>query len=288
MESASPLYWTTYLFFCLFFLHKRCQEMEPAEGGRNPTSIEDITGAFVNAIKRTLDTREDSSQDRGSSSSQGNPASVPRSTSQDRSTSEPKRKKEKRYNPPTLFESLRRDPKRKKGRQVPPAKARLSYYVRDIVLLPSEFKGPRKNISIPRSKKRTLLAQAGLVGKIELNSGMEEDEVREEVCRVFSKVMGITETEINTGKYFNYTYLQRAGAGSRTLCMPSVKDAFRWNGRQVSTLAKSGGTIYILAEEFLPGWMIKVLLVLMEAVLANVDRCMLAGLLIMSSGLNAN
>lgn len=221
------------------------------------TSIDDLTGAFVSAIKKTLRAPQNSTA--STSSSQVNT-----STSQDDSSSEP-RKKHMKYNPPSIFESLRRDPrlgkKLLKSGKTPKAKAssiRMTYYVRDIVLLPREFKGNNNNVSIPRSKKRTLLAQAGLVGKIEFNTGMNEADIREEVCEVFSQAMGLTEDDITNGRYFQFTYLQRAGAGTRTLCIPSVKDSFKWNGRQVSTLAKSGGTIYLLAEEVLPGWNIKV------------------------------
>ena len=51
---------------------------------------------------------------------------------------------------------------------------------------------------------------------------------------------------------FPFTYLQRTGPGSRTLCVPSVSSTFEWDGKKVSTLAKSGGIIYILADSFLP------------------------------------
>ena len=190
-----------------------------------------------------------------------NTSSPGESSSNAPSTSEPMKKKAK-YNPPSLFESLRREPKVSKKFLSKKLKApvRLTQYVRDILLLPSEFKGPNNNVSIPRSKKRTMLAQAGLVGKIELNSGMNESDVREEVCEVFSQVMGLTEDDIKNEHFFQYVYLQRAGAGSRTLCVPSVKESFKWNGKKVATLAKSGGVIYILAQEDLPGWGKKVLL----------------------------
>lgn len=60
---------------------------------------------------------------------------------------------------------------------------------------------------------------------------MNEEDVREEVCEVFCQVMGLTSDDIKNERYFRFTYLQRTGAGSRTLCMPSVKDSFRWNGK---------------------------------------------------------
>lgn len=47
-------------------------------------------------------------------------------------------------------------------------------------------------------------------------------------------------------------HLQRAGAGLRTLCLLSVSSTFQWDRKKVSTLAKSSGNIYILADSFLP------------------------------------
>ena len=69
--------------------------------------------------------------------------------------------------------------------------------------------------------------------------------------KVFAKPMGLC-VVIEEGDLFPFKYLQRTGAGSRTLCVPFVATTFEWNGRQVSTLAKSGGTIYILADSTLP------------------------------------
>lgn len=202
-------------------------------------SIDDIAGAFVKAIKKTLNEEPGS----GESSTAGQQP--------------PKKPK---YNPPTLFQSLRREPSTSKKRIVrrPKTPTRLTYYVRDILLLPSEFRCPSNNVSIPRSKKRSLLAQAGLVGKIEINSGMSDRDVRAEVCEVFSQVMGLSEENIKNGALFPFLCLQKAGADSRTLCVPSVKDSFEWNGKQVASLAKSGGVIYILAQDDIPGWQIKV------------------------------
>ena len=60
--------------------------------------------------------------------------------------------------------------------------------------------------------------------------------------------MGLTKLNVEGGEMFPFKYLQCTGAGSRTLCVPAVSESFLWNGRQVSTLAKSGGMIYILAQ----------------------------------------
>lgn len=107
----------------------------------------------------------------------------------------------------------------------------LIHYICDILLLPSEFKGPNNNVTIPRSKKRTLLAQAGLVGKIELNL---DNDVHEEVCE---EVMRLTEDDIKNDSIHIYRKQQDSlhSFSKRIISM------------EVATLAKSGGVIYILA-----------------------------------------
>ena len=75
---------------------------------------------------------------------------------------------------------------------------------------------------------------------------------RQEICKVFATPMGLTKMAIEQGNLFPFTYLQRTGPGSRTLCVPSVSSSFQWDGKKVSTLAKSDGIIYILADSRLP------------------------------------
>ena len=58
--------------------------------------------------------------------------------------------------------------------------------------------------------------------------------------------------DIESGKRLEFLYLQRAGAGARSLCIPAVTSSFEWSGRQVATLAKSGGIIYILSVQEIP------------------------------------
>lgn len=99
-----------------------------------------------------------------------------------------------------------------------------------------------------------MLAESGLFGKIEFSSTMTAKEMRQEICRVFSIPMGVTEEEIVSGKLFPFHYLQRTGVGSQSPCLPAVSQSFEWSDRQVVTLAKSGGMIYILAENDLLGW----------------------------------
>ena len=88
------------------------------------------------------------------------------------------------------------------------------------------FRSHTGDIAVPRTTKRSKLGQAGLVGKIEITSVMSDVDVRREVCEVFAVPMGLSDNDIKTNNLFPFTYLQRAGAGSRSLCLPSVKETF--------------------------------------------------------------
>ena len=130
---------------------------------------------------------------------------------------------------------------------------KISYYSRDVMCLPQKWCTDPGHVTIPRGDRRTHLGACGLMGKIEFNSSMTVQMMSAEICKVFAKPMGLTVAEIERGEIFPFTYLQRTGAGSRTLCIPAVSEGYEWSGRQVSTLAKSGGMIYIMVESTLPG-----------------------------------
>lgn len=150
------------------------------------------------------------------------------------------RSKRNKSTPPSLF--LKKRQKFVGGRTT-----KTIHYVRDILCLPSSWCKNPHHVAIPRGEKRNALAENGLLGKIEFNSEMNSDDIISEVCKVFASPMGLDERSLSEGKTFRFQFLQRTGAGSRTLCVPSVADTFEWNGKHVSTLAKSGGIIYILA-----------------------------------------
>ena len=158
------------------------------------------------------------------------------------------------FEPPSLFESVRRRRTPQSVSKQSPSCSKSVHYSRDIVLLPPEYRNKSGDVVIPRSGKRSLLGRAGLIGKIEINSTMTDLEVRKEICEVFSMAMGITADDIKHGYIFPFVYLQRAGSGTRALCSPSVKTSFEWNGKQVASLAKAGSFIYVLAESDLPGY----------------------------------
>ncbi len=167
---------------------------------------------------------------------------------QSSSASNSERGPKRKFPPPSAFT------KRPKKGKAP----KTTFYVRDMMCLPLSWCRDSKQISVPRLERRNTLAKSGLMGKIELNSEMTEEDVRREVCRVFAVPMGLYERELEEGTTFPFQYLQRTGAGSRTLCVPSVSPTFSWNGRQVSTLAKSGGIIYIMASRSLPGLQVRI------------------------------
>lgn len=119
-------------------------------------------------------------------------------------------------------------------------------YVRDIVLLPVEFRSENGSICIPQSTRREKLGKVGLVGKVEITSSMTEDEVHSAICEVFAVPMGLMVEVIKNRTRFQFSYLLRSGCNSRTLHVPTVKDTLQWNRKQVTSLAKSGSFIYLL------------------------------------------
>ena len=124
---------------------------------------------------------------------------------------------------------------------------KLMHYVRDILCLPDSWCENPHHVTIPLGEKRNFLAENGLLGKIQFNSEMTAEDIQMEVCRVFAPPFGLSDAA--EGKTIKFRFLQRTGAGSRTPYVPSVSDNFNWNGRNVATLAKSGGIIYIQCME---------------------------------------
>ena len=120
------------------------------------------------------------------------------------------------FPPPSLYSGSRR----KKAKSVA---ASVTTYVRDIVCLPQSYCIGSEKVNIPRGERRSALAEYGLVGKVQFNSAMDALEVRREICAVFAEPMGLHESGETT---VPFEYLQRTGAGSRSLCRPSVSTSF--------------------------------------------------------------
>lgn len=130
-------------------------------------------------------------------------------------------------------------------------------YLRDIFCLPLDCQSDSGTIAIPRGTRRNFLAskEVGLLGKIEFQSSWTAEKMRQENSLVFARPFELNRDIKNNGRRINFDYLQRTGAGSRTLCVPTISASFEWNGKQVASLAKSGGIIYILANEDIPSLM---------------------------------
>ena len=151
---------------------------------------------------------------------------------------------------PSLFLKKRKKFKKKRKKFNQATKA--SQFVHDILCLPKSW-CTKPQIPIPRGHRRNFLAERGLLGKMQFNSLMSSDDIVLEVSHVFAQPLGLSKTEIEDGgERFNFLFLQRAGAGSRTLFRPSLADSFEWDGKNVASLAKSGMIIYIQALNPLP------------------------------------
>ena len=114
-------------------------------------------------------------------------------------------------------------------------------YARDIMCIPDCESS--KRIPIPRGEYRKKLCEMGLVGKITLSSDMSPEDIKEEICSIFSDVIQFPENSTT----FPFEYLQSSGGGSRSLCIPKVSSSFVWNAQQVASLGRNSA-IYILAK----------------------------------------
>ena len=119
---------------------------------------------------------------------------------------------------------------------------RLCVYDRDIMCLPHSFLKRGDVINIPRKKNvRHFLAANKLVGRIQLNSNMDELDIFKEIRSVFRVPMGYCED-------FKFKILQSSGGDSRSLIVPELSHSYKWSASAVA--GRNAKTpIYILAEE---------------------------------------
>ena len=119
--------------------------------------------------------------------------------------------KRPRFEPPSLFEAVRRGRHHRSGsstagrsrtKTTENATSKTTLYARNIILLPPQYKSSNGEVLIPRRTKRSLLGQAGLVGKTEIASTMTELEVRREICEMFSTPMGLTSDDLKNDRFF--------------------------------------------------------------------------------------
>ena len=123
-------------------------------------------------------------------------------------------------------------------------KGKLVTYERDIICLPKSFGCQGNLIDIPRKKDiRRMLAVNKLVGKIQLHSGMEQEEIYQEIRFVFSTPMGGADQ-------FLFKILQSSGSDSCNLMVPELSTSYRWTAATAAG-KNSKAPIYILAEDSL-------------------------------------
>ena len=91
--------------------------------------------------------------------------------------------RENKRTPPVLPSSFLKK-KKKKGGQ-----SSLQVWDKDIICFPQGYVKNPQDIPIPRGRKRLQLNGQGLIGKVRLTSDMDEDEIREQICSVFSDKM---------------------------------------------------------------------------------------------------
>ena len=115
-------------------------------------------------------------------------------------------------------------------------------YTRDVMCLPKELISENESkISIPRGEFRKELCERGLMGKVAISSDMSPEEIRREICSVFSDSVELERDE------FPFTYLQSSGGGTESLCIPKISSKFKWNAQQVAILGRNS-CMYILAD----------------------------------------
>ncbi len=122
------------------------------------------------------------------------------------------------------------------------SKRRNVTYERDIILLPSSFQGQQTSgkITIPR-KERDYLASKSLIGKISIDSSMDEH-------TIFMEIRDVFKCPMKNNCEFKFTVLQPTGGGSKSLMVPVVSKYFEWTASSIA--GKNSKTpIYILANE---------------------------------------
>lgn len=97
-------------------------------------------------------------------------------------------------------------------------------------------------MKIPRNPKiREYLGKNSLIGKIRLNSSMDQDSIFREIRSVFSVPM-------DKDSLFQFKVLQPAGGTSKSLTIPSLSSSYKWTASAICG-KNSKVPIYILAED---------------------------------------
>ena len=96
--------------------------------------------------------------------------------------------------------------KKKKGNS-----SRLQVWDKDIICFPKDYITNPQEVSIPRGKGRIELAKMGLVGKICLDSSMDETNIREVICS----------EQMQYDTQFPFKILHAIGGGAKALSVAS-------------------------------------------------------------------
>ena len=191
-------------------------------------SIREIISSTVESLASAVTEAVNQGQDEGRSSSSRNP----QCSQNDRFGS--RKRKPPSYPLPSSF--LKKN--NLKGKQ---KKVALKTWNKDIICLPKHYHSNTQKIPIPRGAKRGEIAMAGLIGKISLTSNMSEEEIREEICAIFTVAFGGDDK-------FPFRFLQTVGGGTRYLNVPCQTSNLEWTAQDLVSSAGKGA-IYILAEK---------------------------------------
>lgn len=156
-------------------------------------------------------------------------------------------------------------PKRRRSAAVP--KHKISN--KNIICLLGEASSTTP-IPIPRGENRVRLTEAGLIGKIAINSAWGASDVQCEISNLFGSSFGLLAGEVLPFKYLRYcrlcqltvlnaflldkcvsfslhiSYLFSTMPGGKKLCIPRTSPSFVWNATEVISTAKQG-SLYIMA-----------------------------------------
>ena len=99
---------------------------------------------------------------------------------------------------PSTFQ--RRQPPSFSGKHKKTAATRTKQVTKDVICIPLD--GFATGMSCPKGRERGDLAEQGLIGKMNIISTWDEEEVREEVTSVFKEVFNLKD-----GEKFPYVYL---------------------------------------------------------------------------------
>lgn len=127
-----------------------------------------------------------------------------------------------------------------KGKAAAPTSnsTKLFTYERDIICLPSTFEN-NGNVRIPKGVAREYLGRNGLIGKVVINSSMNQNEIYDEIRSIFRAAMSYKK---------NFKLLQPIGGSGKSLIIPAISSSYRWTASVVAG-KNAKMPVYILAVD---------------------------------------